>query len=92
MLLSRDEIEKSIASYGWKWENNTISKSFEFNSYRGGISFVNSIADISERMNHHADVHIRYCQVKISISSHDLGGVSTKCINLATQIDQINVL
>ena len=92
MLLSRDEIEKSIASYGWKWENNAIAKSFNFNSYADGISFVNSIADISERMNHHADIHVGYGQVKILISSHDLGGVSTKCINLATQIDQINVL
>ena len=60
MLLSRDEIEKSIASHGWKWENNSITKSFDFNSYTDGISFVNSIAEISERMNHHADIHIGY--------------------------------
>ena len=92
MLLSRDEIEKSIASHGWKWENNSITKSFDFNSYTDGISFVNSIAEISERMNHHADIHIGYECVKILINSHDLGGVSTKCINLAAQFDQINVL
>ena len=92
MLISRDEIEKSISNYGWKWVDNTITKSFVFNSYMESISFVNTVAEISERMNHHSDLHISYCKIKVSISSHDLGGVSTKCINLATQIDQINAI
>jgi len=92
MLLSRDEIEKSISHYGWEWVDNTITKSFSFDSYMQSISFINSIAEISERMNHHSDLHISYRKVHISISSHDLGGVSTKCINLAMQINQINVI
>ena len=92
MLLSRDEIEKSISNYGWEWVDNTITKSFVFDSYMESISFINSVAEISERMNHHSDLHISYCEIKVSIFSHDLGGVSTKCINLATQIDQINAI
>tara|TARA_Y100001970_G_C14014876_1_gene740397 strand:- start:693 stop:971 length:279 start_codon:yes stop_codon:yes gene_type:complete len=92
MLLSRDEIEKSISFYGWEWGENAIHKTFNFDKYTDGVDFVNSIAEISETMNHHADIFLEFCCVKISISSHDLGGVSTKCINLATKIDQVNVI
>ncbi len=92
MLLSRDEIEKSISCYGWEWNENAIHKTFDFDKYIDGVDFVNSIAEISERMNHHADILLGFSSVKISISSHDLGGITTKCINLATKIDQIDAI
>ena len=56
------------------------------------VDFVNSIAEISEAMNHHADILLGFSFVKISISSHDLGGITTKCINLATKIDQLDAI
>ena len=62
---------------------------FEFQSYLDGVEFINKIAPIAERLNHHPDINIGYCKVEVAISSHDLGGVTTKCINLATSIDSI---
>ena len=50
---------------------------------------VNKIAELAEAQNHHPEIFIGYCNVDISISSHDLGGVSTKCVNLALGIDNI---
>ena len=45
---------------------------------------------ISEKKNHHADIYITWCEVKVDISSHDMGGVTTKCVNLAMDISFIN--
>jgi|TARA_X000001036_G_scaffold315262_1_gene293752 4a-hydroxytetrahydrobiopterin dehydratase len=89
MLLHPDEIKKSISTHGWNFLDNKISKFFEFQSYLDGVEFINKIAPIAERLNHHPDINIGYCKVEITISSHDLGGVTTKCINLATSIDSI---
>ena len=89
MLLHPDEIKKSISTYGWNFTDNQISKFFEFESYLDGVEFINKIAPIAERLNHHPDINIGYCKVEVAISSHDLGGVTTKCINLATSIDSI---
>jgi len=89
MLLHPDEIQKSISTYGWNFTDNKISKFFEFKSYLDGVEFINKIAPIAERLNHHPDINISYCKVEVAISSHDLGGVTTKCINLATSIDSI---
>tara|TARA_B100001123_G_C14627641_1_gene756418 strand:- start:190 stop:459 length:270 start_codon:yes stop_codon:yes gene_type:complete len=89
MLLHPDEIKKSISTYGWIFLDNKILKKFSFDTYLDGVDFINKIAPIAERLNHHPDISLRYCHVIIEISSHDLGGVTTKCINLATSIESI---
>ena len=89
MRLHPDEIKKSISNHGWNFSDNKISKIFDFDNYLEGVDFINKIAPIAERLNHHPDIILGYCKVEISIHSHDLGGVTTKCINLATAIDSV---
>tara|TARA_Y100000758_G_C15728728_1_gene303849 strand:+ start:215 stop:484 length:270 start_codon:yes stop_codon:yes gene_type:complete len=89
MRLHPDEIKKSISNYGWDFSDNKISKTFEFEAYLDGVEFINKVAPLAERANHHPDINLGYCKVEVSIHSHDLGGVTTKCINLATAIDSI---
>ncbi len=89
MLISPDEINKSLSSKGWNYAEKKISKSYSFDTYMDGIQFVQNIAVLAEAQNHHPDITIGWCKVDISISSHDLGGVSTKCVNLALGIDNI---
>ncbi len=89
MLISPDEINKSLSSKGWKYSDKKISKSYTFDTYLQGIESINKIAELAETQNHHPEIFIGYCNVDISISSHDLGGVSTKCVNLALGIDNI---
>ena len=89
MLLHPDEIQKSISTYGWDYKDKQLCKSFEFDAYLDGIEFINKIAPLAEKLNHHPDIQVGYCKVDISISSHDFGGVTTKCINLATSIEAL---
>ena len=89
MLLHPDEIRKSISAHGWDYSNKKINKVFNFDTYLDGVEFINKIAPIAERLNHHPDIILGYCKVEIGIHSHDMGGVTTKCINLATSIDSV---
>ena len=89
MLLHPDEIRKSISEHGWDYSNKKINKVFNFDTYLDGVEFINKIAPIAERLNHHPDIILGYCKIEISIHSHDMGGVTTKCINLATSIDSV---
>ena len=90
MLLSKDEVVKSVSNYGWSYGNKKLSKKFKFETYMEGVEFVNKIAAISEKKNHHADIYLTWCEVEIDISSHDMGGVTTKCVNLAMDISFLN--
>ena len=89
MLISPDEINKSLSNHGWEYVEKKIFKSYKFNSYMEGIEFVLKIAELAELNNHHPDIIIGWCQVDINITSHNMGGVTTNCINLATGIDHI---
>ena len=89
MLISPDEINKSLKNKGWNYIDKKISKTFKFDSYMEGIEFINKIAKLAEANNHHPDIAIGWCRVDVSISSHDMGGVTTKCVNLAIGIDRL---
>ena len=89
MKISPDEINKSLSNKGWIYDNNKIKKSYQFESYMQSIDFINNIATLAETQNHHPDIKISWCKVDIEISSHQFGGVTTKCVNLATGIDLI---
>ena len=60
MLISPDEINKSLSNKGWAYADKKISKSYTFNSYMEGIKFVQKIAKLAERNNHHPDIIIGY--------------------------------
>ena len=89
MLISPDEIKKSLSSHGWEYVTKKISKSYKFSAYMDGIEFIQNIAELAEINNHHPDMMIGWCRVDVNITSHDKGGVTTKCVNLATGIDHI---
>ena len=89
-LLSETQIETSLAELeNWQYGNKKINKVFTFSSYMESIDFINSVAKKAEEFNHHPDLTVGYCKINIEITSHDLGGVTTGCIDLAKSIDSI---
>ena len=75
----------------WNEINNTITKTFEFNSYLDGIDFVNAVANVPEQENHHPDISIGYCKVTISLTTHDAGKITEKDYKLAKLIDDLSI-
>ena len=74
---------------GWVFENNKITKSYRFDSYMDGIKFVNIVAEKAEEVNHHPDLVVGWCEVSVSFTSHDQGGVTSACIEMAKTIEKL---
>jgi 4a-hydroxytetrahydrobiopterin dehydratase len=72
---------------GWKRRSNTLTKEFEFSSFRDSIVFVNRVATLADHFNHHPDIDVRYATVTITLSTHSAGGITEKDLGLAEQID-----
>ena len=90
ILLSETQIETSLAELeNWQYGNKKINKVYTFDSYMESIDFINSVAKKAEEVNHHPDLTVGYCKINIEITSHDLGGVTTGCIDLARSIESI---
>lgn len=91
MLLSNEEIKIKIHSLdGWIHDSGQINKEFQFKDFQRALDFVNQIGAAAENLNHHPNIFIHsWNQVRITISTHDMGGVTQKDIQLAEQIQSI---
>ena len=86
--LSSSEILKRLAElHGWKFSRGALRCEFKFETFKNALQFVAKVGDLAEAANHHPDIDIRYCVVKLALSTHDVGGVSDKDFSLARDID-----
>ena len=88
-LLSQDEITKNLSSLsGWMQERKEVTKQFLFKDFAEALNFVNKVGAETEKLNHHPDIFIHsWNQVKITISTHSEGGITTKDFQLAEIIE-----
>lgn len=66
-----------------------ISKEFKFKDFEDAFKFMTACYPIIEQMNHHPDWFNCYSLVKVHLSTHDLGGVSQKDLDLAAAMNQV---
>ena len=71
----------------WEYENNAISRTFEFSSYLSGVSFLTKVASLADELNHHPDMTLSWCKVHIVLTTHDSGDVTDKDVALAKLCD-----
>jgi 4a-hydroxytetrahydrobiopterin dehydratase len=74
---------------GWKLQGDSIERVREFKGFREAISFVDSVAREAEALNHHPDIDIRYRKVRLVLSTHSAGGLTSLDFNLARKLDAI---
>ena len=70
----------------WKIDNNTIQKEFTFDNFINAFGFMSQVAILAEKQNHHPEWSNVYNNVKITLTTHDAGGVTEKDLQLALAI------
>lgn len=71
----------------WRVEGGTLRRSYRFADFRHAIFFVNAVAAIAEREDHHPDIAIRYRDVDLVLTTHDAGGLTENDFVVAAKID-----
>jgi len=86
--LTPTQLDKKLRGLsGWKRKGDFITKTFTFKSFMDGISFVNEVANIAEKLEHHPDIHIVWTTVTLEIQTHDEGGITEYDTDLAEAIE-----
>ena len=86
------EIKDYLKELENKWtviENKKIAFTFKFKTFMEAIKFVNRVAELAEREDHHPNIHILYNKVKIVCTTHAIGGLSENDFILAAKIEKI---
>ena len=74
----------------WTESDNKLTREFKFNNFKDALLFINKVADISEKYNHHPEIYNVYNRVKLSLCTHDKGSIITdKDYSLAHKIDEL---
>ena len=74
---------------GWIIENGRLVKLYPFTNYYQTMAFVNALAWISHREDHHPDLTVAYNQCRVAYWTHAIGGLSENDFICAAKCDSL---
>ncbi|OGA52831.1 MAG: 4a-hydroxytetrahydrobiopterin dehydratase [Betaproteobacteria bacterium RIFCSPLOWO2_12_FULL_62_13] len=91
--LDPQEIDRLLKRIdGWECVNGVIAKTYSFKNYYQTMAFVNAMAWISHREDHHPDITVGYNKCRVEYSTHAIGGLSENDFICAAKIDALFAL
>src|SRR5262245_54588379 len=74
---------------GWERHGDMLVRTWQFPSFRRAIEFVNLVAALIEKTDHHPELIVNYRLVRIEMSTHDVGGLTERDFALIAEINAI---
>ncbi len=88
--LDDEEIEQALAGVAWTRRGDHIERRVVRSDFRAAMAFVNQVADVANRLDHHPDITISWNKVGLSVSTHDSGGLTALDFELARAVDALD--
>jgi 4a-hydroxytetrahydrobiopterin dehydratase len=70
----------------WRQILGRIKARFKTRDFATGLELVNRIGAAADAADHHPDVHLTYTDVIVTLSSHDVHGITSRDVDLARRI------
>jgi 4a-hydroxytetrahydrobiopterin dehydratase len=86
-LTPRDVAEAGLD--GWLHVPGALATRVRTGDFATGLRLVNAIGEAAEQVDHHPDLTLRYGEVDVRLSSHDVGGVTARDLRLARRIGEL---
>jgi 4a-hydroxytetrahydrobiopterin dehydratase len=74
---------------GWAVEGGRLAKTFSFQNYHETMAFVNALAWVSHREDHHPDLSVGYNKCRVEYWTHAIGGLSENDFICAAKADAL---
>lgn len=88
--LTQNEIDALMKQLeGWAQFDRLIGKTFEFKNYYQTMAFVNAVAWLSHREDHHPDMAVSYNKCRVEYTTHAIGGLSENDFICAAKVDAL---
>ncbi len=88
--LTQPEVDSLMPKLeAWQQENQLISRTFHFKNYYETMAFVNAIAWLSHREDHHPDLTVTYKDCRVVYTTHAIGGLSENDFICAAKVDTL---
>ena len=87
-ILRPDEITAASLD-GWAHDDDALQITFETGTFATGLALVNQIGDAAEAADHHPDLALTFPTVSVTLTSHDVGGVTRRDVTMARRISEL---
>ncbi len=74
----------------WEIIDNKLFRRYEFKSFMDAIDFINKVAEIAEKMDHHPLIRNVYNSVEFELWSHDKNKITDSDYSLAKEIEELS--
>src|SRR5256712_8034168 len=74
---------------GWSRAGNSIERTWTFHDCSNALAFINKVGAVAEAMNHHPDIANSWATVRLTLTTHDKGGVTNLDFDLAKKINDL---
>ena len=80
-----------MSTYRSDWDevDGALERTFECASFPSAVAFVNRVAELAERENHHPDIVLSYRKVTVRWVTHSAGGITDRDRALAGATDEL---
>ena len=92
-LLAGAALTQAVTALSTRWQlapavsPTRLSCECVFRDFRQAFAFMTEVALLAEKADHHPEWSNVYNTVRITLTTHDAGGITAKDIALARQID-----
>jgi 4a-hydroxytetrahydrobiopterin dehydratase len=88
--LPQEQIDAQLAEFAeWSQSGEALQRTFRFENFKEAMAFVDKVAELAERMQHHPDIMIRFNKVTLTLSTHDAGGITNNDFEFVSATDHI---
>lgn len=90
--MSATEVEQQLAALpGWRAadDSRVIERRYAFANYYETLAFVNALAWVVHRADHHPELRVSYNRCTVRFDTHSVGGVSMNDFICAAQADAL---
>jgi 4a-hydroxytetrahydrobiopterin dehydratase len=88
-ILSPGDTAEELESTAFEHEPGRLRGSFTTDDFAGAVRLLDAVAVVADELDHHPDVRLAWGSVEFELSSHDVGGVTSRDIGLARRIQAI---
>ncbi len=71
----------------WVYSDGQITREFLFSDFIAASAFLTSVMIVTQEMDHHAEIWNVYNKVRLTLWSHDAGGITERDLDLMVRID-----
>ncbi len=88
-IASPTVLARCVPDWTYEAKAGSLQRQWEMPSFLGAMAFIQQVAELAESHNHHPEIWNVYQQVRLTLTTHDAGGLTHKDVALASAISAL---